>query len=146
MSGKEERITVRVDADRKRRLDEDESVNVSGLLRSLLREWDLAGDTVEAGLKRRLKDEENELERLKTELTRVESDIDRKERKIDEIQNAIKERQASTPEEVVEFAQRIRDERFPQSGLEAGNPAVKNHADAAGLTPERFISEVENRL
>ena len=140
------RVSFRVDRDVKEQLDREENLNTSGLLRSLLEGYLLAGDAVQVGLERRRKDKEAELDRKRLEKTRIENEIDRIERELEQLDAKIEERRQQAPEQVIEFAQSVKSGRFPEESLDPENAAVQNWAQKAGLGPERFIEEVQTRL
>lgn len=146
MGNEDPRVSFRYPEEKKEQLESDESVNVSGLMRSLADAYLLAGDTVEAGLQRRLKDKENELERKRLEKARVESEMDNLQREISQLEKKIDERRQQTPEEIIEFAEGVKSGRFTEEQLEVDNPAVKNWANKAGVPPGTFVEEVTERL
>lgn len=139
-------LSFRVDSDLKEQLDSDENLNTSGLMRSLLESYLLAGDAVEVGLERRLNDKQNELERKRIKLAQVESEIEGLEHEVDDIREKIKQRRESTPEEVVAFAEKVRGGQFREEQLVVDNPAVENWARKAGISGEEFVRLVEDRL
>lgn len=146
MSKDTERINFRVDAELKDQLDAKENLNTSGLMRSLLESYLLVGDTIEVGLERRLKDAEQELERKRLEKVRLEGEIEKVEREIDKLEQRIEERRQQTPEEVIEFAEKVKSEALSPDQLVADNPAVTNWAQKAGIPPDEFTRLVEERL
>jgi len=146
MSGDKEKVSARIDADLKQQLTQNESMNLSGLLRSLLSNYVRMGDAVEASLQRRLKDKENELNNKQLEKRQIENDIEQLERDIERIEEKIKERRNTTPEQVVEFAEKIKAGQFSEDLLDVENAGLKNWAQKAGLPPEKFRREVEDRL
>lgn len=145
VSGKRPRISVRVDETTKEQIEQDH-LNTSSLVRELLKNYVRVGDTVEVSLRRRLKDKEAELENKRLEKTQLENEIDRLEREVDELQEKIKQRQESTPEEVIEFVEKVKADSFPREQLDTENPAIQTWANKAGLPPDRFVSEVDSRL
>jgi chromosome segregation ATPase len=141
-----DKITVRVDDEQSRRLDRSE-VNVSGLVRSLLDNYFVSTDTVEAGLQKQLADLEDELARLEREKTDLETRIERKRREIERVEHKLKQRRESTPEEAVEFAEKIESGQFPIGNLDADNVAVQNYAEKAGIPdPEKFVLLVREEI
>lgn len=145
MTKKRPSISVRIERETKRELDRRDDLNLSGLVRGLLENYLRVGDAVEVALEKRLQDQEDKLRDLQRQKADIESRIDRTEREIDDLRDKIKERRESVPEEVVEFAERIKSGRF-NGDLDADNPAVINQADKSGLTVEKFIRKVEERL
>jgi len=139
-------LSVRVDQSTQNQLS-NESINTSGLVRSLLTNYFQTGDTVEASLQKQLADLEEKLNALEMEKTQLEQRIKKKEREIDQVQHRLKQRRENVPEEVEEFAEKINAGKFPLGNLEPENPAVQNHAEKAGLPdPETFISKVRDYL
>lgn len=143
---KQATLSVRVDEATKRQLDTEEHVNTSALIRDLLNAYLLRGDAVEVGLERRIEAERKKLERLRLQKGQIDTDIEAQEHEIESLEQVLSNRRKSTPEEVIEFSEGVNSGRFTRSQLDAENAALKNWASKAGLPPERFISEVENRL
>lgn len=146
MGEKDAAITVRVDSDVKQQLDTEENVNTSAVVRSMLETYLLRGDAVEVGLERRIEQKRRELERLRLQKQQLETDIESVQHEVETLEEQLSERRQSTPEEVVQFAERIESGRFSHDQLDAENPALMNWASKAGLPPERFITEVKTRL
>jgi predicted nucleic acid-binding Zn-ribbon protein len=141
-----DKVSVRVDSDTSRRLDRSE-VNTSGLVRSLLQHYFRTTDTVEAGLEKQLADLQDQLRALEREKSDIEQRIEDTRREIDQVEHRLKQRRENVPDEVTEFADRIRDGKFKLSNLEPDNPAVENYAQKAGI-PETdvFIRKVKENL
>jgi len=139
-------VSFRVDRATKDQLDTDDNLNTSGLMRSLVESYLLTGDSVEAGLERRLADKENALERKRLERARVDSDIEKIEREITRLEKKLEERRQATPEEVIEYAEKVKAGTVPVDNLAPDNPATENWAQKAGIHVEEFIDLVEERL
>lgn len=146
MSGGKDRVTFRVNSELKDQLDKDESLNTSGLLRDLLDNYLRMGDTVEASLQRRYKDKENELNNKQLEKRSLENDIEKLERDLERLEKKMEQRRNSTPEEVIEFAEKMKADKFHREQLEPENEALKNWAQKAGIPATKFIRQVEERL
>jgi len=144
VSDKDVTLTARVSNTTKQQLPDH--VNKSSLMRELVQNYVRAGDSVEVSLERRKKDIESELNNLKLQRQEIENEIASKERELDSIQEKLKNRREQAPEAVITFADRITNDIFQRDQLEPDNPAVQTWANKAGLEPERFISEVEERL
>lgn len=145
MGGKDATLSIRVGADLKERLDRDH-FNTSSLLRELAEHYLRMGDVVEVSLRRRLADAEAELKDKRLEREKLDNEIEKLERQVDELQAKIKQRQESVPEEVVEFAAKVRDGDIPRSNLDPENLAVQEWAGKSGLEVPDFIHHVEERL
>lgn len=140
------KLSVRVDDETQRRLDQEE-VNTSGLVRSLLSNYFRTTDTVEAGLEKQLASLRDELNTLEIEKTQLEQQIERKRSEIDQLEHRLKQRRESVPEEVEEFAEKIENGNFRMADLEPDNPAVENYAHKAGLPDTGvFIRKVKEQL
>jgi chromosome segregation ATPase len=146
MSDETETLSVRVERDKKKQLNNRPDLNVSGLVRGLLDDYLRVGDSVEVALEKRLKEKQERKKDLEMQKADLESKIQRKEWEIEDLQDKIKTRRESVPEEVVTFAERINAGTFSHEQLDTDNAALQNWADKAGLSPERFRSEVEQRL
>jgi septal ring factor EnvC (AmiA/AmiB activator) len=141
----DEKITFRVDADTKRRLDSGH-LNKSAVMRDLADKYARTGDTEEAALLVEREQKEDRLRELKREKSDLESDIDRVEREIDRLDRRIEQRRENTSDEAKEIADRIESGKFRKSQLTEDNPAVINWAQKAGLDPDTFIFEVREEL
>jgi polyhydroxyalkanoate synthesis regulator phasin len=146
MSGDKQRISASIDADIKDQLDTENNLNKSAVVNELLRQYLVQGDAAEAGLQRRLKEKEQTKERKELERQRLENEIESLEREIDDIQNQIQQRRQEGLDEILEMAEKIRNNEFPRENLTADNPAVENYAQKAAMTPERFVRKVEDEL
>jgi septal ring factor EnvC (AmiA/AmiB activator) len=141
----DEKITFRVDADTKRRLDGGH-LNKSAVMRDLADKYARTGDTEEAALLVEREQKEDRLRELQREKSDLESDIDRVEREIDRLDRRIEQRRENTSDEAKEIADRIESGTFRKSQLTEDNPAVINWAQKAGLDPDTFIFEVREEL
>ena len=139
-------LSVRVDEDTDRQLDRAE-INTSGLVRSLLENYFRTTDTVEAALEKQLADLQEELNSLEIEKTQLEQQIQKKEREIDQVEHRLKQRRENVPEEVRDFADKIKSGSFRMENLEPDNAAVENFAHKAGIpNTEVFIQKVKQQL
>lgn len=145
-SDKDVTLSIRVDRATKEQLDTEEHVNTSSVVRDLINAFLLRGDAVEVGLERRIEHERKKLERLRLQREQITTDIESVEHEIETLEQLLSNRRRSTPEEVIEFVEGVNSGRFSAGQLDPDNEALKNWASKAGLPPERFISEVENRL
>lgn len=140
-----EKITFRVDADTKRRLD-GQHVNKSAVMRSLADKYARTGDTEEAALLVEREQHEERLRELEREKGDIDAEIKKIERQIDRIDRRLEQRRENTSDEAQEMAERITDGRFSLSKLTEDNPAVQNSAQKAGLSVDEFIFEVREEL
>lgn len=144
--GKRPSVSVRIDEETKDRLDSRDDLNLSGLMRGMLEDYLRVGDSVEVALEKRRQEKEEELKELEIRKTELENQIAQTERELDDIQSKIDERRNSVPEEVVEFAEKIKSGQFRHEQLDPDNPALQNWSQKAGLSPNQFIRKVEDRL
>lgn len=144
VTDKDVTLTARVSQTTKQQLPEH--INTSGLVRDLVTNYVRAGDTQRVSLERRVKDLEQEVSNLEIKKQEVENDLQRKQRELELAQKKLTQRVKHTPEQVVEFAERINSGGFTTEQLEPDNPAIQTWARKAGLEPERFITEVRDRL
>ena len=141
----DEKITFRVDADTKRRLD-GKHVNKSAVMRDLADKYARTGDTEEAALLVEREQAEDRLRELEREKSDIDSEINRVEREINRLDRRIEQRRENTSDEAKEIAERIDDGRFKKAQLTEDNPAILNWAQKAGLDADTFIYEVRKEL
>jgi len=141
----DDKITFRVDSDTKRRLD-SEHVNKSAVMRDLAEKYARTGDTEEAALLVEREQKEDRLRELKRDKSDLEAEIDKLQREISRIDTRIEQRRENTSDEAQQIAEQVNNGRFPKSNLKAGNAAIKNHAQKAGLDVETFLFEVREEL
>lgn len=141
----DEKITFRVDADTKRRLD-GQHVNKSAVMRDLADKYARTGDTEEAALLVEREQKEDRLRELERERSDIDSEINRVEREIDRLDRRIEQRRENTSDEAKEIAKRIENGKFRKAQLTEDNPAVLNWAQKAGLDADTFIFEVREEL
>lgn len=144
--GDKKRRSFTIDRDVAGQLSNREEMNASAVVNELLRQYLAHGEAADAGLQMRKKEVEREIEELQTEKARIGSKIDRKERELEDIRRQIEERRESGLKHVTELAEKIQSGTFPMDNLAPDNPAVKNYAQKASMTPERFIDEVRDEL
>jgi polyhydroxyalkanoate synthesis regulator phasin len=125
--------------------------NASQLVNSLVREYEFAGSSREAALNKKIAEKESELEQARREKTRYESKIDRLERDIEQLRDklhGLTEAEKKTVKEVVGMCQPDEKGRrvIKSDQLHAENEAILMRANDVGMSAERFVKEVQERL
>jgi len=139
------RKTVSIDEDVHDSLTSREHLNASSIVNELLRQYLFQGESQDAALHMRKRDLEKQIEDTRQEIAHLESKIERLQDEKENVNQMIQDRRREGLEEISEFAETVRSGDF-NGELEPDNPAIKNYAQNANMTPERFISEVEERL
>lgn len=138
------RKTFSLDEEVQEELSEREHLNASSLANEFFRQYLFQGEDTDAALQMRKKDLEREIETLRQEQARIDSKIERKQDEKEEVKDMIRQRRKQGQEDIETFIETILSN--PEKQLNVDNPAVKNYAQKANMTPERFITEVEDRL
>jgi len=125
--------------------------NASQLVNSLVREYEFAGSSREAALNKKIAEKESELEQARREKTRYESKIDRLERDIEQLRDklhGLTEAEKKSVKEVVSMCQPDEKGRrvIKSDQLHAENEAILMRANNVGMSAERFVKEVEERV
>lgn len=125
--------------------------NASQLVNSLVREYEFAGSSREAALNKKIAEKESELEQARREKTRYESKIDRLERDIEQLRDklhGLTEAEKKAVKEVVRMCQPDKKGRrvIKSDQLHAENEAILMRANNVGMSAERFVKEVEERV
>jgi len=125
--------------------------NASQLVNALVREYEFAGSSREAALNKKIAEKESELEQARREKTRYESKIDRLERDIEQLRDklhGLTEAEKKTVKEVVGMCQPDEKGRrvIKPDQLHAENEAILMRANDVGMSAERFVKEVQERL
>jgi len=125
--------------------------NASHLVNSLVREYEFAGSSREAALNKKIAEKESELEQARREKTRYESKIDRLERDIEQLRDklhGLTEAEKKAVKEVVRMCQPDEKGRrvIKSDQLHAENEAILMRANNVGMSAERFVKEVEERV
>lgn len=144
--GDKKRRSFSIDEDVASQLTDRENLNASGVVNELLRQYLAQGESADAGLQMRLKDLDREIDQLKTEKGRVETKIERKKREREDVRRQIEQRREKGREHIDAFVEKVLTQGFPKENLKASNPAVKNYATKASMTPEKFIELVRENL
>jgi len=138
------RKTFSLDEEVQEELAEREHLNASSLANEFFRQYLFQGEDTDAALQMRKKDLDREIESLRQEKGHIQSKIERKQNEREEVKDLIKQRRREGYKDIQEFIDEVL--AHPERQLEVDNPAVKNYAQKANMTPERFIREVEEQL
>jgi hypothetical protein len=143
-----QRISASIESALKDRLDNMEGLNKSQLIETLLREYLAQGENTTVALKVRREELRREKQNKEIQKQAIESEIESIEAKIADLSEKIKERREAGLKGVEELADRVGydDGEIKPEYLTADNPIVKEKASEAGVPPERFVDEVEDRL
>jgi peptidoglycan hydrolase CwlO-like protein len=128
-----ERINVTIDETVKREAQNRDDINISGAVNQFLRDYLSGGMGQEAALIQRRERLDNELSEVEQKKRQIERELEHVERQIEEIQTDKREELEALYE--TEFKQE----------LHAEHPAVRNHAQRAGMSPERFWEQYQER-
>lgn len=138
MCGKRRR-TVSLDEPNDRYL-EDPDLNASGLINSLVSHFRRKGRIVDVALGMRLEQTKQEIEDTEAEIARLQSRLSELESERDRLEAKLRDMEDRQEEAIDEF---LNLSGGPE--LDPENPAVKNYAQKANMTPQRFIEEVRAR-
>ena len=140
------RRSVSIDTELDEELQRRDEINVSGMVNEFLRRVVFGGETTDEVVRDIRRSE------LKAELTAAKYEQERADARIARIQNALERLDAETDDldpaarrTVNEWAEKIESGEF-NGDLEPDNKAMKQKAGNVGLSPERFVREVEARI
>lgn len=142
-----ERRTVTLDRHINQEL-KNEDVNASGLINRLLSEYFASGLSQEAALRVKLADLQQQRERAESKERLAQSE---KQKVADEIEvvkdelNNLDRKEIDEIETVVNLV-KAENEGIDRTQLEKDNTLIQFRAEKAGMTPNRFLKEVEERL
>lgn len=127
-----------IDADLAELRSQMDEKNWSAAVNNFLREFAATGRGQEAALNVRL-------EQLDDEISDLRKRLEQRERERDRIEEALSERREELQSMLRKAEQQV---QTPGSTLEVdpANPAIQNWAAKAGVTPERFVDELEARV
>lgn len=128
------RRSVSLDEDVAELVEAHDSLNFSGLVNQFARRYFEAGSDTDEALRLRLEHIERQIEETEEELDALRAERDR-------IEEQLADRREEVDEAVEEFLQTV--DPGPRFDLSPENPAVRNYASKAGVTPERFVETVE---
>lgn len=143
--GKETR-SFSIDDDVDSQLDHRQDLNASAVVNEFLREYLAAGKAPDAALTMRKERLEDQLEDARAEKNRLKSRISRLERELEDVRQQINTRRNQKSQAVLDFAEKVRAGRFPRENIGPDNAAIKNAAGKAGITPDRFVDQLEAEL
>jgi len=147
-----------VTADKKRRtitidahIDEElraEDVNASGLINRLLTEYFASGLTQEAALRVKLSDLQQQKERAASKKRLAQSEKDKVVDEIEVVKNELQNLDRTELDEIETVVTLLKadNEGITQEQLTESNNMIRHRAEKAGMTPQRFITEIEERL
>jgi len=141
-----ERLTISVDRSVARSVQSRQSLNVSALCNQLLTEYVAGGEVPEVAISRRIETLQADIEQLESEIALKKTSLGHKKDELEVLRELAAESRAETSDEIDGFVDKIESGDFPESNLESDNSAVVNHAMKAGITAERFTTEVKRRL
>jgi len=127
-----ERISASVDSEVAEYLGQDD-VNASGLINKLVKNHTKTGGGREAMLELR----ESQLE---SELAEARGTVESKKEEIEKVRDELDEYAVNTEEVVAEASEQLH--RVP---LDPENAAIRNWAGKANLSPEEFITRLEQQ-
>lgn len=141
------RRTVSLDEPIDREL-RSEDVNASGLINRLLDEYYSSGLAEEAALRVKLNDLQQERQRYQSKRELANSQIQKIEDEIDLIKDELNNLDQQEVEQVETVVNLVLADKggIDQDQLTTDNELVKHRAGKAGMTPDRFVREVNERL
>lgn len=147
--GEKKRRSVSLDED----IDEvlKNHPNASALINSLVEEYEFVGSSREAALNKRIAEKEAELREAREKEARIQSRIDKLEREITQLRDdlhGLSTEERKEVREVVELCHPDEEGRraVQPHELTPENDVVQLRASNAGMAPEKFIQEVQDRL
>lgn len=127
---------------------QSEDVNASGLINRLLDEYYSSGLAEEAALRVKLNDLQQERQKYQSKRELADSQIQKIEDEVDLIKdelNNLDQQEVEQVETVVNLV--LADQSgIDQDQLSTDNELVKHRAGKAGMTPDRFVREVNERV
>jgi chromosome segregation ATPase len=125
--------------------------NASALVESLVEEYEYVGTSREAALNKRIAEKEAELREAREKKARIDSRIDKLEREVTQLRDdlhGLSTEERKAVREVVELCEPQENGKRPvdPDDLSADSQVVQLRAADAGMDPEVFIEEVQDRL
>ena len=120
-------------------LKQREDLNASAAVNTFLREYLSSGRGTEAALEVRLQQLNNEIAELRQEL-------DGRKQERDRVRNKLNERESDLNKELAKAIEKWNAGELPESALEPDNPAIVTWASNAGVSADRFLTELRTRL
>jgi len=147
VTNEKERRTVTLDKHINQEL-KNEDVNASGLINRLLSEYFASGLSQEAALRVKLADLQQQRERAESKERLAQSEKRKVADEIDVVKDELNNLDRQEIEEIETVVNLLvaENEGISNDQLEPTNSMIKIRAEKAGMTPERFIREVEERL
>jgi len=146
MAREKPRISATIDEDLKEQLDSREEINKSQLIETLLREYLAHGESTTVALKVRREQLRNKKQSKKIRKQTIASEIESIDDQIEEITKKIQERQKQGLEGVSELVEKVKNGEMNPEFIDSSNPIVREKASKAGVPPERFAKEVQEKL
>ena len=138
------RKTFSLDEDVQQELSNRDHLNASSLANEFFRQYLFQGESQDAALHMRKNDLDRQIENTRQEISHLESKLERLQDEKEQVKDMIRQRRREGAEEIEEAVKKI--EESPALELTVDNPAIQQWAQKANMTPERFVSEVEERL
>jgi chromosome condensin MukBEF ATPase and DNA-binding subunit MukB len=136
------RISASIDENLKEQLDNKDSINKSGLIETLLREYLAHGEGTVVALKVRREELRKEKQNAELRKQTIENEITSYEAQIEELTEKIKERRRDGLRGVDELAQKVKDGEMSKDYIHDQNPLIREKASEAGVPPRRFAEKV----
>jgi len=134
------RTSVSIDPDLKERLENDPSVNASGLFNQFLREYYERGQA--DGLEARIRDLTTEIEAKESELERLQEDLEQLREERDDLQERLEDRDEGADPQVQEAISTLAS--IGERKLTPDNPAVQTQAQKLGMKPGVLCEQVRD--
>ncbi len=138
------RKTFSLDEDVQQELTNRDHLNASSLANEFFRQYLFQGESQDAALHMRKNDIDRQIENTRQEISHLESKLERLQDEREQVKDMIRERRREGYEEIEDAVETIQES--PNFSLSVDNPAIQQWAQKANMTPERFVSEVEDRL
>jgi septal ring factor EnvC (AmiA/AmiB activator) len=138
------RKTFSLDEDVETELSNRDHLNASSLANEFFRQYLFQGESQDAALHMRKNDIDRQIENTRQEISHLESKLERLQDEKEQVKDMIRQRRQSGLEQIDEAVETVKNS--PNFTIEPDNPAIQQWAQDANMTPERFISELEDRL
>lgn len=135
-----------IDDDLADRLSSRQDMNASAVVNSLLRDYLEAGRSADVALHQRREKLEREEQEVDSKISRLQTRKQQIQRELEQVNRQIEERRSAGVKQVGEVVEMYERGEFRMEQLKPDNGAIQNYAGRAQMTPERFISEVRDRI
>lgn len=125
--------------------------NASALVESLVEEYEFVGTSREAALNKRIAEKEAELREAREKKARINSRIDQMEREITQLRDDLHGLSNEERQEVRAVVELCKPDEHDNVAIQpeelnADHQVVEIRASNAGMDPEVFVEEVQERL